>query len=268
MDVERNTALGEFLRARRALARPEHVGLDATGRRRVPGLRRDEVARLAELSTGYYARLEQGHHRPTHDTVESLKRALRLDDHDSIELHRLARATTTRRSPSRVERVHPHLLTLLDDWTTAPAYVLGRSNDVLARNALSATLHNRFTHNGNLLRMIFLDPAGREFFRDWTTAARSAVNDLRHAPHDRELRELIGELSLASREFSRLWAEPGPRGTIGPGHHFFHPDVGELNLRSEVFPITSAPGQRLVAQPAEPRSRSAEALALLSTLTD
>ncbi|MDX8147255.1 helix-turn-helix transcriptional regulator [Lentzea sp. BCCO 10_0061] len=266
MNGDRNTALGAFLRTRRALVRPEQAGLSTAGRRRVPGLRRDEVALLAGLSAGYYARLEQGHERPTRQTVESLKHALRLDESATVELHRLARPAAR----DRRERVSPHLLVLLGDWTAAPAYVLGRSGDVLARNALAAALHNRFVHRDNLHRMIFLDPAGPEFFRDWTATARAAVHDLRQVAgqtaDERGLRELVGELAIASPRFRGLWAEPEPRGQVRPGTCFFHPDVGELDLRTEVFPITSAPGQRLVAQPAEPGSRSADALVLLSTL--
>ena len=271
MNHERNTALGAFLRTHRALVRPEQAGLSTEGRRRVPGLRRDEVALLTGLSAGYYARLEQGHERPTHQTVESLKRALRLDESAAVELHRLARPATRRQSRDRPERVSPHLLVLLDDWTAAPAYVLGRSGDVLARNALASALHSRFVHGDNLYRMIFLDPAGIEFFRDWTATARVAVHDLRqvvhgHAADERGLRELVGELAIASPRFRGLWAAPAPRGPVRPGTCFFHPDIGELDLRTEIFPISSAPGQRLVAQPAEPGSRSADALVLLSTL--
>jgi transcriptional regulator with XRE-family HTH domain len=266
MNGERNTALGAFLRTRRALVRPEQAGLRTAGRRRVPGLRRDEVALLAGLSAGYYARLEQGHERPTRQTVEDLRRALCLDDSAAVELHRLARATTPRRAHDRAERVSPHVLTLLDDWTAAPAFVLGRCGDVLARNALAAALHSGFVHGDNLFRMIFLDPAGDEFFRDWTATARAAVHDLRQATDERRLRELVGELAIASPRFRRLWAEPERRGPVARGGCFFHAGVGELDLRTEVFPITSAPGQRLVAQPAEPGSRSADALVLLSTL--
>ncbi|WP_199444538.1 helix-turn-helix domain-containing protein [Umezawaea beigongshangensis] len=271
MDGEPNTALGQFLRTRRALVRPDQVGLNARGRRRVPGLRRDEVAHLAGVSTGYYARLEQGHQRPTGQTIESLARALRLDHDDATELHRLASSTTARRPRHHGEHVAPHVLSLLHDWTAAPAYVLGRSNDVLARNALATALHGHFAHGDNLLRMIFLDPAGREFFRDRTSTARAAVQDLRRAigrPADeRALRQLIGELSIGSPEFRRSWAQPEPRGVITYGSHFVHPDVGELRLSTEVFTVVRAPGQRLVAHPADARSRSAEALVLLGTLT-
>lgn len=270
MDSDRHPTLGQFLRTRRALVRPEQVGLTTHGRRQVPGLRRDEVARLAGLSVGHYARLEQGHQRPTRQTVASLGRALRLDDNAMVELHRLARPVVNRRPGNRIERVNPHVLGLLDDWTAAPAYILGRAGDVLRRNALATTLHGHFVHGDNMLRMIFLDPAGRDFFRDWAATARAAVHDLRQTarqtPDERTLRELVGELSIASPEFRRLWAERERRGPVSPGSRFFHPDVGELHLRTEIFPIVSAPGQRLVAQPAEPGSRSAETLTLLSTL--
>ncbi|MFI9593762.1 helix-turn-helix domain-containing protein [Nonomuraea sp. NPDC052265] len=271
MDSERNNRLGEFLRARRTQLQPEQVGLAAEGRRRVPGLRRDEVARLAGLSLGYYARLEQGRElRPTHQTLESLTRALQLNGDAVVMLYRLARPTSQRRRPARVERVRVDVLALLNDWTVAPAYILGWSLDVLVRNPLAAALHSRFVFGDNLLRMVFLDPVGAEFFCDWSITARAAVQELRRvvdqAPGDRRVRELVGELSIASSDFRRLWAGPVPRGAIPYGSHFFQPDVGELRLRTEVFPIVSSPGQQLIAQPAAPGSRSAEALALLGTL--
>ncbi|MFE0152379.1 helix-turn-helix domain-containing protein [Nonomuraea sp. NPDC059007] len=272
MDSERNHRLGEFLRARRAQAQPQQIGLAVDGRRRVPGLRREEVARLAGLSPGHYARLEQGRGpRPTHQTLRSLSRVLRLSGDDAVTLYRLARPVSQRRRPDRVERVNPDVLALLNDWTVAPAYVLGWSLDILVRNPLAAALHSHFVLGDNLLRMIFLDPAGGEFFRDWTIAARAAVQELRkaadQAPEARQVRELVGELSIASPDFRRLWAEPEPRGAMVHGRRFFQPHVGELRLSTEVFPIVSSPGQRLIAHPAEPGSRSAEALTLLGTLT-
>ncbi|RCG21010.1 XRE family transcriptional regulator [Sphaerisporangium album] len=271
MDSEATSPLGEFLRARRARLRPEQVGLAIQGRRQVPGLRREEVARLAGLSVGHYTRLEQGRElHPTRQTVESLAHALRLDEAAVVELYRLARPAERRRRPDRVERVGPRVLWLLNDWTTAPAYVLGRSQDVLVRNPLAEALHSRFTFRGNMLHMIFLDPAGREFFRDWDVTARAALHDLRRlareAPEEQRVRELIGELSISSPDFRRLWAGREPRGATVQGDRFFHPDVGELHLKTEIFPIVSAPGQRLIAQPAAPGSRSAEALALLGAL--
>ncbi len=271
MESEERNPLGDFLRARRAQVRPEQVGLATGGHRRVPGLRRDEVAMLAGLSAGHYKRLEQGKElNPTRQTVECLSRALRLTEADRVELYRIARPVAQRRRPGRVEQAAPEVLHLLNDWTAAPAYILGRSQDVLARNPLAAALHNRFVFGDNLLRMIFLDPAGRKFFRDWGTAARASVHDLRQAarqtPDEERVRELVGELSIASPEFRRLWAGRDPRGTIPQSGHFCHPDVGDLRLRTQAFSITNSPGQRLIALPAEPGSRSAEALALLGTL--
>ncbi|MBB4936811.1 transcriptional regulator with XRE-family HTH domain [Streptosporangium album] len=271
MDSEAPHPLGAFLRARRAQLRPEQVGLAIQGRRQVPGLRREEVARLAGISVGHYIRLEQGRElHPTEQTVKALAHALRLDEAAVVELHRLARPVQRRRRPNRVERVGQRVIRLLNDWSSAPAYVLGRSQDVLARNPLAEVLHSRFTFGDNMLHMIFLDPAGREYFRDWDLSARAAVHDLRQlareAPQEQRVRELIGELSISSADFRRLWAGREPRGAMVQGSRFFHPDVGELHLKSEVFPIASAPGQRLIAQPAEPGFRSAEALAMLSTL--
>ncbi|WP_113698540.1 helix-turn-helix domain-containing protein [Nonomuraea lactucae] len=270
MDSERNAALGRFLRERRALVRPEQAGLPVGGHRQVAGLRRDEVAHLAGLSVGYYTRLEQGRERPTRQTVESLARALHLDEQALVELYRLARPTAGRRRPGRVERVAPEVLALLHDWTVAPALIVGRSCDVLVRNPLATMLHSRFVFGDNLLRMIFLDPAGREFFRDWTSTARAAVHDLRQAtrqaPDEHNLRELVGELAIISHDFRRLWAARDPRGGLASGTHFYHPDVGDLHLRTEIFLIASAPGLRLIAHPAEPDSLSAQALALLGTL--
>jgi transcriptional regulator with XRE-family HTH domain len=272
MDSEAANPLGEFLRARRARLRPEKVGIAIQSRRQVPGLRREEVARLAGLSVGHYIRLEQGRERhPTQQTVKSLAHALRLDEAAVVELYRLARPVEGRRRPDRVERVGTRVLRLLNDWTSAPAYVLGRSQDVLVRNPLAEALHSRFTFGNNMLHMIFLDPAGREFFREWDLTAQAALHELRQsareAPVEQRVRELIGELSISSADFRRLWAGREPRGAIVQGSRFFHPDVGELHLKSEIFSITSAPGQRLIAQPADPGSSSAEALALLSTLS-
>ncbi|WP_440071498.1 helix-turn-helix domain-containing protein [Streptosporangium sp. OZ121] len=266
-----DTTLGEFLRGHRASTHPEQAGLRAQGRRRVPGLRREEVARLAGLSLGHYTRLEQGRElHPTRQTLESLARALRLDEPAVAELHRLAHPSACRRRPARRERVAPEVLRLMRGWTDVPAYVLGRSQDVLARNPLAGALHDRFAHGDNLLRMIFLDPAGREFFRDWDAAARAAVAELREtvltAPGEQRLTELVGELSVQSPPFRRLWAGRASGPVPRRGARLFHPEVGELRLAREALLIAGAPGQCLVTYQAEPGSPSAEALALLGTL--
>ncbi|MFG1678812.1 helix-turn-helix domain-containing protein [Nonomuraea sp. NPDC049269] len=268
--ADTSNALGHFLRRHRALIRPELAGPQTAGRRQVPGLRRDEVARLAGLSTGYYARLEQGRRRPSRQTVATLVRALRLDERAAAELYRLARPVVGRQGPARVERVAPEVLRLMHGWRDVPAYVLGWSQDVLARNPLAGALHSRFAHDDNMLRMIFLDPAGREFFRDWSETARAAVADLREialkAPGERGLAELVGELSIKSPPFRRLWAERESGQAVRRTIRLSHPEVHELHLSREVFLIAGAPGQRLVTYQAEPGSRSADALALLASL--
>ncbi|GAA2275734.1 helix-turn-helix transcriptional regulator [Nonomuraea roseoviolacea subsp. roseoviolacea] len=237
----------------------------------MPGLRREEVARLAGLSVGHYTRLEQGRElHPTWQTVEGLAHALRLDEPAAAELHRLARPSVRRRRPSRTERVAPEVLRLMHSWTDVPAYVMGWSQDMLARNPLAVALHGRFTHDDNLLRMIFLDRVGREFFRDWTETARAAVAELRDtvlmAPGDQRLTELVGELAIKSPPFRRLWAAPESRLTVRRVARLFHPEVGELRLAREVFLIAGTPGQRLVTYQSEPGSSSADALALLGAL--
>ncbi|MER5540278.1 helix-turn-helix transcriptional regulator [Streptomyces mirabilis] len=266
-------ALGGFLRARRAQLRPEATGLPTSGRRRVPGLRREEVATLAGVSTDYYMRLEQGRERhPSQQVLEAVARALRLDDEAVAHLYRVATPTArrTRRAP-RVERVAPHLRRLLDTWSDTPAFVLGHALDVLARNRLAGALYAGFTHCDNLLRMTFLDPAAHHFYRDWDRAAESSVATLRRAagidPEDPRLRELVGELSMKSADFRVLWARHDVRGKTREAKLFHHAQVGDLELHYEAFTVNSAPTQQLIVYQAEPGSTSADALALLGSLS-
>ncbi|MEV6482708.1 helix-turn-helix transcriptional regulator [Streptomyces sp. NPDC051576] len=266
-------ALGGFLRARRARLRPEDTGLPATGRRRVPGLRREEVAALAGVSTDYYMRLEQGRERrPSRQILEAVARALQLDDEAVAHLFKVATPTTrrTRRAPL-VESVAPPLRRLLDTWSATPAFVLGHALDVLAANQLADALHSGFAHSDNLLRMTFLDPAARGFYRDWDRAAASAVATLRRAagvdPEDPRLRELVGELALKSADFRELWARHDVRGKVREAKLFHHPQVGDLELHYEAFTVNSAPTQQLIVYQAEPGSASADALSLLGSLS-
>ncbi|MER5347392.1 helix-turn-helix transcriptional regulator [Streptomyces mirabilis] len=272
-DPAAENALGGFLRARRAQLRPEVTGLPTTGRRRVPGLRREEVATLAGVSTDYYMRLEQGRERhPSQQVLEAVARALRLDDEAVAHLYRVATLTArrTRRAP-RVERVAPHLRRLLDTWSDTPAFVLGHALDVLARNRLAGALYAGFTHSDNLLLMTFLDPAAHHFYRDWDRAAESSVATLRRAagidPEDPRLRELVGELSMKSVDFRVLWARHDVRGKTREAKLFHHAQVGDLELHYEAFTINSAPTQQLIVYQAEPGSTSADALALLGSLS-
>ncbi|MGW4502151.1 helix-turn-helix transcriptional regulator [Micromonospora sp. NPDC004336] len=266
-------ALWGFLRARRARLRPEDVGIPFSGRRRVPGLRREEVATLAGVSTDYYTRLEQGRERhPSQQILEAVARALQLDDEAVAHLYRVAGPTTrrTRRAP-RVERVAPHLRRLLDMWSDTPAFVLGPALDILARNRLAGALYAGFTHSDNLLRMTFLDPAARHFYRDWDRAAESTVATLRRAagidPEDPRLSQLVGELSMRSADFRVLWARHDVRGKTREAKLFHHAQVGDLELHYESFTVNSASTQQLVVYQAEPGTASADALALLGSLS-
>ncbi|WP_327328106.1 helix-turn-helix transcriptional regulator [Streptomyces sp. NBC_01210] len=272
-DPAAENALGGFLRARRAQLRPEDTGLPTSGRRRVPGLRREEVATLAGVSTDYYMRLEQGRERhPSQQTLEAVARALQLEDEAVAHLYRVATPTTrrTRRAP-RVERVGPHLRRLLDTWSDTPAFVLGHALDILARNRLAGALYAGFTHYDNLLRMTFLDPTAHGFYRDWDRAGESSVATLRRAagfdPEDPRLRELVGELSMKSADFRVLWARHDVRGKTREAKLFHHAQVGDLELHYEAFTVNSAPTQQLIVYQAEPGSTSADALALLGSLS-
>lgn len=271
MDSE--NPLGEFLRARRALVRPEDVDLPAGTRRRVAGLRREEVAMLAGVSTDYYVRLEQGRERhPSAQVAEALARALGLDAEAAAHLHALASPSPARRRPApRRERVSPNLLRMMEAWPHTPAVVLGRCLTVLAHNALGRALFDGHTYSGDLARLVFLDPDAREFYPDWERVAANTVAGLRAgagADHDDpRLIEVVGELSLKSETFRRLWARHEIRQKTHETKRFRHHLVGELTLHYESLTVNSAPGQQLVVYQAEPGSASEQALALLGSLT-
>jgi transcriptional regulator with XRE-family HTH domain len=265
-------ALGGFLRARRAQLLPEDAGLPTSGRRRVPGLRREEVAALAGVSSDYYMRLEQGRERhPSRQVLEAVAAALRLDDEAVAHLYRVATPTTRRtRRAHRVERVNPHVRQLLDTWSETPAFVLGGAMDILVRNQLATALFAGFRSCDNLLRMTFLDPSAHDFYRDWDRAAQSCVAALRRAagidPDDPRLIEIVGELSMKSAEFRALWARHDVRGKTREAKLFHHTEVGDLELHYEAFTVNSAPAQQVIVYQAETGSPSADALALLGSL--
>jgi transcriptional regulator with XRE-family HTH domain len=269
--VKDNT-LGEFLRARREQVGPAELGLPPGGSRRVAGLRREEVALLAGVSTDYYVRLEQGRERnPSAQVVDALARGLALDEDASAHLHRLARpAPGRRRRARRPEQVSPNLLRLMDGWPDAPALVLGRCLDVLAHNALGQALFDGHTHSGDLVRLVFLDPDAREFYPDWERVAVNTVGGLRAAagidPDDPQLIDTVGELSVKSADFRRLWARHDIRQKTHETKRFRHRLVGELELSYEALTVNSAPGQQLIVYQAEPGSPSEAALALLGSL--
>jgi transcriptional regulator with XRE-family HTH domain len=270
--MEADNRIGEFLRARRELVSPEDVGLPDLGRRRVPGLRREELATLAGVSVDYYVRLEQGRERhPSEQVVEALARALQLDADATTHLHELARpAPRRRRTARRQERVRPQLLQLLDAWPNTPAFVVGRHMDILAANQLGSALHGGFKKGANMVRLVFLDPEAREIYPDWEEVARDTVAVLRGRVgpdvDDPRLTDLVGELSLKSDEFRRLWARHDVREKTHGVKRYTHPLVGELELRYESFTVAGAPDQMLIVYLAEPGSDTERALALMASM--
>ncbi|MGN9907563.1 helix-turn-helix domain-containing protein [Phytohabitans sp. LJ34] len=271
--MDREDQLGRFLRARRELVRPEDVDLPTVGLRRVPGLRRDEVAMLAGVSTDYYVRLEQGRERhPSAQVVDALARALHLEEAATAYMHQLARQTPRRRRPvARREQVSPTLVRMMQAWPHTPALVLGRYLTVLAHNPLGAALFDGHRYSGDLVRLVFLDPGAREFYPDWERAAANTVAGLRAAAgldhDDPRLIETVGELSLKSEHFRKLWARHDIRQKTHETKRFHHPLVGDLVLSYEALTVNGAPGQQLVVYEAEPGSPSEQALSLLGSLT-
>ncbi|MEU7428310.1 helix-turn-helix transcriptional regulator [Streptomyces sp. NPDC040750] len=269
--MESENELGDYLRARRAAVAPADVGLPDDGPRRVPGLRRDEVALLAGMSTDYYIRLEQGRERhPSEQVLRAIAGALRLDDAATAHLFRLALSVVG--MVAAPTAVAPELLRLMDGMRDVPAFVVGAAQDVLAANAMARELYCGFARYDNLLRMIFLDPFAREFYADWDYAARIAVGNLRASssqfPRDERIERVVGELSVRSPAFTGLWARYEVRPRTHEDKHFRHPGVGEIRLHFEALAVTSAPGQHLSVYSAEPGSASADALVLLGRLSE
>ncbi|MET8804320.1 helix-turn-helix transcriptional regulator [Streptomyces sp. NPDC004546] len=271
--MDRTNALGEFLRARRALVRPEDVGLPGGGLRRVPGLRREEVAMLAGISSDYYLRLEQGRDRnPSGQVLQAIAGVLRLDADATSHLVGLAqdRPSPGVRSGRRTQRVPASLLQLIDGWPRNPAYIQNRYTDCLAANALATALTPNYRRGVNLLRAVFLDPAERELRRDWEDLTEEGVAVLRSEAgadaDDPRLRDLVGELSLRSERFRTLWARHEVRPRRGRVSHLTHPQVGDLDLQSEKLSVDGTDGLTLVVFHAEPGSRSAELLDILGSL--
>ncbi|MFI7639683.1 helix-turn-helix transcriptional regulator [Nonomuraea sp. NPDC049400] len=281
--MEHNAELGKFLRSRRSQLRPADAGLPTgVGARRVPGLRREEVAQLAGVSTDYYARLEQGRHPHVSEAVlDAVARALRLDDVERDYLHELARTTGgSRRSRAkaamRVPRVRPavhQMLDVLDD--VSPVLVVNHRRDVLATNHLARALITDFDalphRERNLARFVLLDPAARELYRDWEEVAQIFVANLRLAagshPDDRQLNELIGEFFVKVPEFSAWWDSHRVQQCAYGDQRFRHPVVGDLTLHHETLALPADPDQELCLYSAEPGTASAEALRLLASWT-
>ena len=250
--------------------RPGDVGLPAGRVRRVPGLRREEVALLAGVSVDYYIRLEQGRERsPSAQVLDALAETLRLDDDARQHAFRLA-GLAPRPVSARPERVSPHLLQLVDGWPANPVLVLSRCYDVLARNRLGAALFDAFTHSDNLLLNVFRDPAARAFYADWQHAVVNTVAGFRLStgavPNDPRTLAIVEELRVSSPDFREIWARNQARGKSAEVKTFVHRAVGRITLRMQTFDIREAPGQQLVVYHAEPGSPDAQALALLGSI--
>jgi transcriptional regulator with XRE-family HTH domain len=270
--MPRGNLIGEYLRARRELVRPENVGLpDLASRRRVPGLRREEVAMLAGVSADYYVRLEQGRDQhPSQQVLDALARALQLDDDAAAHLSRLATPPTRRRRKRpRPEKVPAGILQLIESWIQTPALVQGRYMDVLAVNPLATALAPYYVAGANMVRAAFLDPRVRDMYGDWEHVTETTVAGLRALVgpdvDDARLNELVGELSVRSERFRQLWARHDVRPKRSGTSRIDHPQVGPLELSYEKLPIPDTDHQTLVVYHAAPGSPSAQALALLAT---
>jgi transcriptional regulator with XRE-family HTH domain len=275
--VDNRADIREFLATRRAKVTPEQAGLPAGGgRRRVPGLRREEVAVLAGVSTEWYVRLEKGHIGGVSDDVlDAVARALRLDEAERTYLFDLARAARPARAPRRRAEpgLRPSLRRILDSMTGTPAFVRNGRLDLLAINPLGRALYSPVFDNpgrpANLARFAFLDPRATAFYPDWNDAANTTVALLRteagRDPYDRGLSDLIGELATRSEEFRTRWAAHDVRLHRSGVKHFHHPVVGDLDLDFDALELPAERGLTLTAYSAEPGSPSHDALTLLAS---
>jgi transcriptional regulator with XRE-family HTH domain len=258
-----------YLRARRELVRPEDVGLLPGGRRRVSGLRREELAVLAGISTDYLVRLEQGRDQhPSEQVLDALARALGLGEDATAHLHRLAGPVEDRELAGRPEQVSASLRQLMDSWTT-PANVQDRLMNVLHSNAMAVALSPIYAVGNNLLRSIFLDSEQLEVRRDWESLTAAGVAGLRAmtGPNgdDPDLQALVAELSEHSQRFRDLWNRHDVHPWQGGLHQISHPDVGDLDLYAEKFVVSGTYGRQMLAvYHAGPGSPTAERLERLA----
>jgi transcriptional regulator with XRE-family HTH domain len=263
--------LGVFLRARRSELSPSDLDLPEGGtQRRVAGLRREEVAQLAAISTDYYTRLEQGRIRPSAPVLASLAHVLRLDDDQRTYLYELAgtnpaSAKSRRRAPQKIK---PHMQRVLDHITDTPAIVMTPTHDILAWNALAAALMVDFgeirERERNFMRLLFTDPRMRSLYPDWEGLARSVVSYIRmeaaRKPDDPRLAELVGELSIRDAQFRQWWAGTHVAVKRRGTRTYNHPVVGEITLDWDPLTSDADPDQQLIVYTAGPGSRSEQAL--------
>ncbi|AZM55133.1 transcriptional regulator [Streptomyces sp. WAC 01529] len=268
--------LSEFLRTRRARLQPQDVGLPSYGRhRRVPGLRREELAQLAGVSVAYYTRLEQGNGRNVSgEVLDAIARALRLTDAEHAHLTHLAKPKALKKKrAARPQHMRPALQQLLDSIDGVPAYVVGRRSDILGWNAMAAALFGDWGRlapkDRNWARICFLDEGSRDLFVDWEQKASDIVSYLRMDagcyPNDPRLTALVGELSVKSEEFRSLWATHDVREKGHGVKRMRHPLVGEVTLAYETLRLPDDCDQSLIMYHAEPDSAAAQALRLLAS---
>jgi transcriptional regulator with XRE-family HTH domain len=279
MDIAKD--IKDFLMTRRARITPEQVGLPPGGRRRVPGLRREEVARLAGVSIEYYTQIERGNVAGVSDDVlRAVARALRLGEAEETHLFDLVRAVTGKadrtRSSRRTDPAIPDgVQALLDSMLTAPAIVINGHLDIVAANALGRALYApvfaQVKATPNLARFIFFDAAAEQFFPEWAREADDVVALLRaeaaRSPDSPAVSRLIDELATRSEQFRTSWAAHNVKAHRHGVKRFRHSEVGEMSLTYNVFDITSVGGLCLIGHTAEPHSRSDEALRLLASWT-
>ncbi|MFC8970353.1 helix-turn-helix domain-containing protein [Streptomyces sp. NPDC057094] len=276
LPLDRRAELSEFLRTRRARLKPQDVGMPDFGRhRRVPGLRREELAQLAGVSVAYYTRLEQGNGRNVSaEVLDAIARALRLSDAEHNHLTHLAKPKQhKKKQTARTQQVRGALRQLLDTMDGVPAYITGRRSDLLCWNRMAAAVFGDWSElppqERNWARMVFLRPEYRELYVEWEQKAIDIVCHLRMDagchPDDPRLSALVGELSVKSEDFRRLWATHDVKEKSHGVKLLRHPLVGDLALQYESFRLVDDAELALVTYHAEPGSPSAEALRLLAS---
>jgi transcriptional regulator with XRE-family HTH domain len=270
---QRYGELADFLRTRRAALTPEQMGVPTTDTpRRVPGLRREEVALLAGVSVNYYTRIEQGEsHQMSEAVIESIASALRLDDSERLHLLRLARPEQMIRRSRDPEQVRRSMLALAESNTEQAVVIAGRQMDLLGASRLGIALYGlRPDQRPNLARMMFLEPAMRDLLVHWERDARRVVSYLRMATgghqNDPQLAELIGELSIKSPEFAAFWATYPVADCTFDVREFNHPVVGRLVLNEESLAFPDSSGRQMIFLGADPGSASADRLRMLDSL--
>ncbi|MFV8162622.1 helix-turn-helix domain-containing protein [Mycobacterium sp. 134] len=277
MDIAKD--IREFLMTRRARITPEQVGLAPGVRRRVPGLRREEAAQLAGVSTEYYTQIERGNVAGVSDEVlQAISRALRLSDDEAVHFFNLVRAGAGTHTPARnkrasVKKLPEGVQALIDGMAGSPAIVLDGNLDILAANPLGrllySPLYDRAVGRPNFARFIFFDSAAAQVFPEWQRSADEAVGLLQaeaaRDPHSAAITQIVGELATQSVEFRTRWAAHNVTAHRNGVKRFGHPEFGDLTLTYNVFEVSAAPGLSLVGYTAEPNSPSAQALSIMSS---